>query len=640
MVPMKSEYIKSAIIFLAITSSIIPLVFISLSASEAIKSPYKENAFDNNRSTILVLAIDNSNSQDNNGRFNEDKVAFQNFVDIVSRNGKSGNVKMGLVVWNTGLDKILSVPPTSSFDKIKENIMKIKIEGNTCLGVGLQSAIEMLKETDINDKRIILLASNGIEEYCNNSVNACRVSRDAQKSGITVYTVGKGDASGNLTCIADRNKFYDISKQSLREALDSIAADIFNNTLEKGNSVTVSDSKIRISNKTISNMTWSDPFNLKARSNIITSYQPETNVTITKTIKEGPNGPRVVIDIMAPNARYIDKDILFAIDSSGSIALENYDDEINQAMQKVLTYLNNRELGENINISVLSWDNNIDFAYGNLSNKELNTTVFVPVSQAEREFGHLMNNSFVCEETEPTILGQGLNGSFQVLYNDPNKNNPKNMRMLIFIVGKSEFENWTPNSYFDKNIPLFTFGIGIDQFSKMNASLCNIASLGKLGYRIATPHTVEPSLMQFIRGIMSPEKDLDLGDEIIELLNIAIYGNIVKDLTIEDSVNPYFKLDNASISINGEKEGFEKILLKNNEFIIKMPKSLKPGSVTEISYDLKLNFTIPLGNTIKNEAFPEMLALRNEPFSRIAYTWQNGKQYEVILPENYINIFS
>src|SRR5690606_23792224 len=110
----------------------------------------------------------------------------------------------------------------------------------------------------------------------------------------------------------------------------------------------------------------SDRFGLKAEVNNLTITQLATNVTVSKTMKEGDRGPKIEIKISTPKPRYMDKDFLFSIDSSGSVGLEGYNSEINNSMRKVLAYLNNRDKGEHINISILSWDGDVDFAYGNL----------------------------------------------------------------------------------------------------------------------------------------------------------------------------------------------------------------------------------------------------------------------------------
>jgi Mg-chelatase subunit ChlD len=602
-------------------------------------SNYSNN---NNNNITIVIAIDNSRSQgDKDGALNKTTKPIVRFLDNIYKNGNT-SLNFGLVVWNDKIVEELSNNPVETPSIIKEKLSKIKTEGNTCVSFGLERANQMLANTSSANRRYILFFSNGNDEYCNRSDNLCNIAEQAQKTGITIYALGEINSNSSLNCISNKNNLFDLSKISLDSALDIIAAeilgteprDIFSKTGKPGKDLKITES-------------LEAPFILTGRGDSITINETNTNVTISKSVIGGSSGPKIVFRIKAPEPRYIDKDILFAIDSSGSMKLENYEEEMKKAMIKVAEYLNNRNLGENINISILSWDNNIDFVYGSKFNKNIidnniSNAKFVSVKNLSiNELDQIMTKNFTCEETELTDFNIGLENSLNILDNDANKNNPHNMRMLIFIAGRSEFNPWTQKSLHDKNISRFAFGIGVEDGSRMDASLYNVSTLKDLGYRKTTRPLIQSTFKTYIMDLLGANKaNPDLGDEIIKLLNIAINKDIVGDLVIEDSINPFLQIDKDSIQVNGKDENLINYIINQNRITLNVPGNLTPGSSTEISYDLKMNLTLPIsGGSIGNKPVDLFLS-EDQIKSSVKYKWQNDlKDYEIDIPTNYIKIY-
>ena len=171
--------------------------------------------------------------------------------------------------------------------------------------------------------------------------------------------------------------------------------------------------------------------------------------------------------------------------------------------------------------------------------------------------------NFTCIETEPTIFNVGLNEAFKILKNDPNKKYPNNIRALFFITGKGEFQPWTPDENFDAKIPRFALGVGVEDTSLMNDSLFNISSLGEVGYRRYSAGTVEYSFPSFIKELLGGDSK-DLGDHMIELLDIAINSSILYNLSISDNINPFLEIDPDSIRVNDRRDGFRKFITNTN----------------------------------------------------------------------------
>lgn len=583
----------------------------------------------NNKSCSIILAIDGSNSQDDNTLLSK-KNSIQKFIDTISNS--NSDIKIGLVVWNTKLNKSLSLSLTDDFKIVKEHVKLINAQGNTCLKVGLESAKSMMNEADKNDKRYIIYISDGIEHYCNNSVNICSIAEEIRKSQITIFTIGNRDSAGNLSCISGSSNLFDLNVVSFDKALQDIAKYIIDAPPME---VINSDSNNMKKTDIITINPIFNEFSLKAEVDNITIEQSSTNVSVSKTIIAGPKGPRVVIKITTPKPRYLNKEILFSIDSSGSVGLKEYEKEINESLDKVLDYLNNREKGEHINISILSWDNDIDFAYGNISNgKNAGTARFIPVQQAIHDRPLLMNN-FTCDENEITRFDIGLNEAFKVFNN--NTIYPNSIPIMFLIVGGGEFEPWTKQN-FSENVSLFTMGLDVKKSSKMELELKNIATLGPDGYDNTQKTAVVGTFEKFYKRIFGD--DGDLGDKMIKLLNKGFNKTILYDLKLSDNINPFLELDPDSIRVNGISTGFTKKINNNSSIFIEMPANLAPGNEIEIYYDTKMNLTLPSSEMLDNKIMTKKFMEEGRSGLFVQYNWQDGKQYEVKLPTNYIRIFS
>lgn len=169
----------------------------------------------------------------------------------------------------------------------------------------------MIDEIDNKDKNILYI-SDGIEQYCNNSIEVCSLAKNIRDSQITIYAIGKRDPYGNLSCIADSKNSFDLNQVSFEYALKEIA----NNILKVNNSmlynIYASDPiKSEQKEALISINSISDRFGLKAEVNNLTITQLATNVTVSKTMKEGDRGPKIEIKISTPKPRYMDKDFYF-----------------------------------------------------------------------------------------------------------------------------------------------------------------------------------------------------------------------------------------------------------------------------------------------------------------------------------------
>lgn len=114
----------------------------------------------------------------------------------------------------------------------------------------------------------------------------------------------------------------------------------------------------------------SQPMTFSARGNIISANDTVTNVSVNKTIIGTSDKPRLVFEIITPEVDYFD--FVLALDSSGSFGLGGNPDFGKAVAGAVLPFLEETKRkypNKTFRVSIVSWDDDIDFALGNLANR-------------------------------------------------------------------------------------------------------------------------------------------------------------------------------------------------------------------------------------------------------------------------------
>ena len=181
-------------------------VLLLISANGLIPSSYAQSDinFKETNPVTVFLAIDGSATM--SGSSIE---AVKNFSkcfieELRGRNNKQD--KIGIVVWNTTINKNLLILPTINFADVSIKLDKIKPAGNTCLAVGLDYAISNL---NTNSAKILFLTDGN--QDCSLIEDCKSVMRKANDNNISVYTilVGKNCSSNfkEMGCLRDLGHF-------------------------------------------------------------------------------------------------------------------------------------------------------------------------------------------------------------------------------------------------------------------------------------------------------------------------------------------------------------------------------------------------------------------------------------------------
>lgn len=646
----------------------------------------------------LVLAIDKSNSM-SGSRTNETTSAVKSLLAKFDPK----NTKVGLVVWNETIRHSFNL--TSKFNESYKNIDKISPKGNTCLSVGLNASINMLKNEKPTDLRVIILISDG-EENCNFDEMPCVDAKLAAKLGILIYTVDVGSNKNNLLeCIADTSNgtYYGLNQRGIRNTLIELGGNI-KNILARNVVVSYAIPRDMGTDKLVSNTTANnikllnfnigtissnqnvnlsfnlfssipgsrivgiDPFSVityarydgtqeaipitsktlnineeEAIANVGQSFTLTgqgkggftkdivTNLTVEKLIVPNGNntGPRILLRITTP---FITKaDFVFALDSTGSLFLDKKNVEaIREEIPKFIKALNETSYtnGAKIDarISIISWDDDIDFAYSNITNTDPNKTKMVSLSQALKDIDMVLSDKYYNgNEKEVTLFEVGVNNSMKVLTANPPPSAQKNVtkRFIILVTDRSEFRDCNPNTLDQaRKMNFAIYPIGLNPGPLMNESLTDIAQQTKGYYEWCGSRTIELNRV--------------IEDNLNNITQKIFYDNpVANDVVVVDSIYQYLTPDLSTIknatlvSYNLNSDGTKTMTLYVG--------NLTPGKVTDVSFDADINIDLPVDVTKSRSSF--VYSVHNQTNeSRLSYKWFNGVNYKIDLPEGKISI--
>jgi hypothetical protein len=592
----------------------------------------------------VVIGIDSSASMQGS---EEAKSAAIEILESI-KNRKISEDRVGFVSWKH-FPAYSSKSLSTDYGNITNIIRSIDFDGNTCLKLGLNESINLLKISNPNSSafNILVLISDGIDN-CNTSMGniSCDQIRSMNFTNVYVYPIQIGNAENEtdlLRCltkeIPSNYPVYNVYPKTFVGVTKSIHEE---NTSE---------------------------FSLPAHGRIIKYQEITTKVNVTKIVEKGNNGPKIRIRIEAPDANVSDA-IVLAIDSSGSFGDGGYPDfgkNLREAMNPSLGYI--KKILPNSTIAILSWDREINFAYDNLSNKDPKNARFVPISQAIDDIRN--NNVFVasnlyyginllnhklefpiyatsepyptryynCSEFDPTIFDVGLQGSLDLFESQFQKikidERDTVLKSIIFITGRSEFTPFSNNSIEranKDNCTIYTVGIGVKEKSLMQKNLFLAAN---------KTHGDD----YYSSGGSDWTKN-DIANVITKVADRIREKPLLDNITLTETTYPYLKVDPSSIKVTKDGIGlkYNPIRLRPNSdgtttltIELKAFENLTRNSAIEISMDTDLDLSLPVDVNQFRRDISWTLDENTRP-SSLSYRWIKPEQkFEVLLPENSIN---
>ena len=586
----------------------------------------------------VIIALDSSTSMINLS--NESREIALNFLKYI-KNEKKDSIRIGYVSWSH--NATLFEPPINEYSNIEGLINKTVFSGNTCFSIGINKSVELLNEnTQKNVGKAVVFISDGMEN-CNKTGNDFRCSdlERMRDSGISFYAISTvGNKSETFQCL-----------ENIPESLP------YKSSYPDGKSTIIMSDEL------------ANPFVLQARGREIQIKEPNTNVTVTKRIEGGVAGPRIVLIITVPPAKEIKNSIVLALDSSGSFGLGGRPDNgviVRKAIPNVLA--DTAEYYPNTNISILSWDDNFDFAYSNLTNKNPKNATMVPIGQAMIDIANnhvfipaekyklysipftnyqfsvpLVNiinpeyneDFYYCQENESTNLSVGVRGAIDILdanYPEEQKDIKDTAgKSIILITGRSEYTECKPEIIAEakkKDYKIYPVGLGVIKESRLRTSLDGIASNSGGRYQYS------PNNLEWTEKAVSTD--------IFGAIKETLMRTIADDIIIKESLYPYLNVTNIDVKSNGSiiKNPFKKNPLmtrKGQTWEMELNEGLKAGDILEIDMETEFNMALPVdvtANMTRVNFDPETGTVP----SSVTYNWRDINEYTLPLPENRIII--
>ena len=140
---------------------------------------------------------------------------------------------------------------------------------------------------------------------------------------------------------------------------------------------------------------------------------------------------------------------------------------------------------KNISISIISWDDDIDFAYSELDNKDPGKAKVVKIKKAQEEmndsvFNEIDSNYFYrCNEKDHTNLSKAIEASIKILDNNTENFYHRTSKFIILVTGASEYDgcdNRLIELAREKGYPVFVISMDLlDKKSNMFRDLENLS---------------------------------------------------------------------------------------------------------------------------------------------------------------------
>ena len=609
-----------------------------------------ENLTKLNTSLNIVLAIDSSASI-----YYESQSSKSTAIEFLKtiENKTNTRIKIGYVSWRH-VPVFSSSYLSSNFSDIYHRINDTNFTGNTCFRNGLNRSLELLrKEATSAVYNVLIIISDG-EENCNTESNfTCDEFNKMNSTDIYIYTIqiGRSDKGSSLLKCLEKPIEKPIGIPELPHpnpsALNGSSSNKPGNKMLKPISI------------------FEKAFQFQTQGSEVSIREPNTNMSVSKSITGGIFGPKITLKLAAPGIEAIKTGIVIAIDSSGSLGKggrAEYGYNIRMSMQKILDKIDERM--PKSNISIVSWDDNVDFAYSPLLNNNPLLASLVPISQAKSEIyekevflykssypfplnfiagvfpSNVPGTYYYCNETESTNLSVGLESARIILNKTVGNKLDATRKLILLVTSRSEFSRCDKdivNKAKNENCNIHTIGIGVIDGSELQKDLIEIAgdknkpegdrekyhySPGSSLFNEATVATsVNQALEQYSTENISNK--ISIVDTLYPYIHL-VEGQSIKVMLNDNILNE--SLYTKTVTINSDNTTTLEIILDKNVVMI-------PSDVIQVSFDTYLDLSLPIEAT--NSRTSRIYSINQKtPTSHVSYSWLgNNLAYNIPLPE-------
>jgi hypothetical protein len=343
-------------------------------------------------------------------------------------------------------------------------------------------------------------------------------------------------------------------------------------------------------------------------------------------------------------------DFVLALDSSGSLGEVGSPEQKEAICEAVPEFINttmNEYPDTKFRMSIMSWDDNIDFTYSDFNNTDPKKVKLIPIRQAYKDIiSHRVfdkndkNKTFDAESYENTNLSVPLSAAIDIFNNNPKSVNSRTSRFIILVVSEGEYtpckEELIKNIYNLSTISAVVYVIGMP-FNERNEMLAHLESIClNNNSRIQT--------------ISSPKNELNsaLYNALNKALKNATSEPVAENVKLIDSFGGYIHPSNqASAKIVREPKkdptDYQMIDINSDPKAIefRLPYGLLPNTTTEVIFpaDFAL-MRLPTSTTGNFEGFLSKYGNNNSTSSALSYLWIRSELCSIPIEGNELNFES
>jgi len=336
--------------------------------------------------------------------------------------------------------------------------------------------------------------------------------------------------------------------------------------------------------------------NIKLISNNVTANNTTLDIVVNKSIEPIGSKLRFRYDIDTP--KIDDFYFVLALDSSSSLKTYGNAEQATAIIQAVPEFISKTvEKPEykykNFSISVISWDNNTDFAYSHLNNTDPTRARVVSMRQARGELGNGVfgdfndaTNYYNIQGSDGTNLSSALWGSIEILKNNPVVMHHRTSKFIILVVGEGEFDKCNES-------------LLLEEAQKEGISIyAIIMNPSKYGDLLSHLQRVTNNKTQSCQG---PEEQLPaLLEAQLELaLAKAISEAAASNVTLVEPICSYLEIENqAQIEVNEKEKNTPvryDVLGRRTNSSVSFPLvgGLMADCITTVTFYSNINFSLP-----------------------------------------------
>lgn len=386
------------------------------------------------------------------------------------------------------------------------------------------------------------------------------------------------------------------------------------------------------------------------------SVDGATGINISNFVNSFENSDnKVQMEYRIGAPKIIHYDFILALDSSGSFAeTQSQRETILREIPKFLEKIPKYYPGAYINISIISWDDNIDFA----SDKEKKFNNIYPLKVKLAPINDVFNETkksfaidYKCKPSEQTDLSVPVKASLDILKANKPKDDYGTRQFVMLVTGNGEFKPCASDLLKEAQTKdnFYIVGLDILNGSELENHLKSIVSHNTTVKDPISPHGYQDPLFASDPKykIFKTQANASLSDALLTHYRAFMDKSVATDIEISDQLYCYYTPDLGSLRIKSTKsdstetgagkissqEGDDKI----TEIKIKVP-SLLPNSITYVTFGITNTFN-PMTLPVTLSAIDGPLIICS-PTKRsnatLDYIWYNGngRQLPLKIPDS------